>query len=194
MAELDGAAGWRGRLAAGDMLDVIPLAPAHESQDAPEPDDAANAIGKRIARIDVEADQATVYLTFEDGSYLTYAARLDDEGVLLLDRFCEPAARYEDYWVFDDLAGECGAPPPESMPQPGSPFDPHTWSEAAGSTVYDLGWYEEGMQVFVHFEEGGYLTLAAQASGGSAYLLGYFGVEDPQTDDDYVIFVAPEEA
>ena len=144
-----------------------------------------------MARVDVEAEFATVYLTFEDRTYLALAARIDEDGVILLDRFSEPAASYEEYWVFDELEGECGPPPPELAPMPGLPYDPNAWSGAAGRTLSDIGWYEEGMQVFHHFEEGGYLTLAARAAGGVAFLAGYFAPEDPETPDEYVVFEPP---
>jgi len=77
---------------------------------------------------------------------------------------------------------------------PGSVFDPATWQGAAGRTLTHIGWYEEGMQVFLHFEEGGYLTLAARVGQGSAYLIGAFVPEDPACDDDYLVFDPPEEA
>ncbi len=150
-----------------------------------EPDDAYNAIGRTISRLNFEVEFATVYLTFSDGTYLGYASRVDEEGVILLDRFSEPAQAYSDYWIFDELEGETGPPPAELEPEPGTGFHPDTWQASTGRTVADLGWDEEGMQVFIHFQQGGYLTFAARTLAGSAYLLGYFSTDDP-IDDEYV--------
>jgi len=162
----------------------------------PEPDDEREddpqlAEGHRVVAIDVEEPFATVYLTLDDGRYMVYAARLDEDGVILLDSLQPPAPTYEERWIFDDLEGESGPPPPELAPQPGSAFDPANWRDAAGRTLAHIGWYEEGMQVFLHFEEGGYLTLAARAAGGIAYLAGAFLPDDPESDDEYLIFDLP---
>ncbi|HZU77707.1 MAG TPA: hypothetical protein VFA70_13140 [Dehalococcoidia bacterium] len=168
--------------------DLVNVVGTDEQAEPLAEDDAEHAVDRRIARVDVEESFATVYLTFEDGSYLTFAARIDEEGVILLDRFCPPARSYEEYWVFDELEGESGPPPPEHAPAPGTPFHPAAWKRAAGRTIAGLGWYEDGMQAFVHMDEGGYLTLAARAAGGVAYLLGYFSPDDPAEPDGYMVF------
>jgi hypothetical protein len=173
--------------------DLVHVAPSNEEAEPLAEDEAERAIGRRIARVDIEETFATIYLTFADGTYLSYAARIDEEGVILLDRFCPPAASYDEYWVFDDLEGESGPPPVELAPAPGTPFHPAAWKGAEGRTVADLGWYEEGMQAFVHFAEGGYLTVAARAAGGVAYLLGCFAPIEPDEPDEYVVFEPPEE-
>lgn len=170
------------------MLDVI--SPGGASVPAPplEPDDPDNALGRLVARLDVEDQFATVYLTFADGTYLTYAARIDEDGVILLDRFCDRPAAYTDYFVFDELEGETGPPPPGKAPQLGTPFDSAAWRAVVGLTLHNLGWDEEGMQAFIHFEEGGYLTFAARASEGAAYLLGYYAAQDPDGEEGYLEF------
>lgn len=160
----------------------------------PEPDDPYRAFGRRIVRIDVESSFATVYLTFDDGYYLSFAARIDDEGCILLDRFCEPAATYSEYWAFDELEGESGPDPASDAIRCGSGYAVVDWKAAEGRVVRDIGWYEEGMQAFVHFEAGGYLTLAARVVGGVAYLIGYCATEEPPSDDEYVVFDVPDEA
>lgn len=184
--------GWRGadidrtsRFLSGDLLPVL----GQEQKSEPlEPDDAENAVGRRLRRVRYEPALATVYLVFADRTYLTYAARLDEEGPLLLDRFCPPERNYGDYWLFDDLEGSVGPPPRRLLPAPGTPFDPSGWRKAVGRTIAALGWYEEGMQAFAHFEEGGYLTFAARADGSLAYLLGAFAADEPADADGYLIF------
>lgn len=171
-----------------DLVGVLPE--AAEGDDERE-DDPQLAEGHRVVAVDVEEPFATVYLTLEDGRYLVYAARLDEEGVILLDSLQPPAPSYEERWVFDDLEGESGPPPPEQAPPPGSTLDPASWPGAAGRTLAHIGWYEEGMQVFLHFEEGGYLTLAARAAGGVAHLVGAFVPDDPACDDGYLVFDPP---
>jgi hypothetical protein len=177
--------GGTARFLTSDLLPVL-------GQDAPLPpldaDEAEHAIGRRLRRVRYERTLATVYLIFADRTYLTYAARIDEEGPLLLDRFCPPERAYGDYWLFDDLEGDIGAPPRRFAPQPDTPFHPATWRRAEGRTVGTLGWYEEGMQAFVHFEEGGYLTFAARADRGRAYLLGAFAAREPDNADDYIVF------
>jgi hypothetical protein len=174
--------------------DLVHLVPREEEADEERADDPLLAEGHRITRVDVEELFATVYLTLDDGRYLVYAARLDEEGVILLDSMQPPAPSYEERWLFDDLEGESGPPPPAVAPAPGSIFDPALWQGAAGRTLGHIGWYEEGMQVFLHFEEGGYLTLAARASGGIAYLLGAFAGDDPACEEDYLVFEPPADA
>ncbi|GEM_PF-2420042 len=174
--------------------DLIGVIPTESAADEEREDDPLLAEGHRIARVDVEEPFATVYLTLEDGRYLVYAARLDEEGVILLDSLQQPAPAYDERWVFDDLDGESGPPPPELAPTQGSECDPALWQGAVGRTLAHIGWYEEGMQVFLHFEDGGYLTLAARASGGVAFLLGAFVPDDPPHDDDYLIFDLPADA
>ena len=124
------------RFLSGDLLPVI-------GQDAPsaplEPDGAENAVGRRLRRVRYERALATVYLVFADRTYLTYAARIDEEGPLLLDRFCPPERAYGDYWLFDELEGSVGAPPRRSAPRPGTPFHPDCWRKAEGRTVGALG-------------------------------------------------------
>src|SRR5579885_1378916 len=176
-------------LTPADLIGVV----GDQEPEPLQPDEAENAIGRRIARVDVEESFATLYLTFEDGSYLTYAARIDEDGVILLDRFCQAEPSYHDYWVFDELEGESGPPPEARRPAPGSLYHPAAWQGAVGRIVAHLGWYEEGMQAFVHFEEGGYLTVAARAEGGSAYLLGYSSPTEPESPDDYVLFEPGDE-
>ena len=163
-----------------DLVDLAPTDQEELADDEPRPDDPEDALGRRIARVNVEEIFATVYLTFDDGWYLIYAARLDEEGVILLDGLREPALAYSDYWIFDELEGESGPPPPDRAPTPGTAYDPATWTQAAGRTLSHIGWYEEGMQVFLHFAE-----------GGSAYLAGCFVAEDPRSDEDYAVFDLP---
>lgn len=185
-------AGRRFSIAADDLLDVIQ--PAGDDEAPIEADDPEHALGRRIVRIDVEAEFATLFLTFADGSHLTYAARLDEEeGIVLADIFDEQPAAYDEYLVPDEQAGETGPPPPGVAPEPGTPFHPDAWKAAEGRTLGGLGWYEEGMQAFLHFDEGGYLALAARAQGGVAYLVGYFSPVDPESDEDYVLFEPPDE-
>jgi hypothetical protein len=179
------------RFLGGDLLPVLGQGLPAEPL---EPDDAENAVGRRLRRVRVERRLATVYLIFNDATYLTYAARRDDVGVILLDRFCAPERTYGDYWVFDELAGEIGPPPRTVAPRPDTPEHPASWRGAEGRTVGALGWYETGMQAFIHFEEGGYLTFAARASGGRAYLLGAFAAEEPADPEDYIIFDTPDGA
>lgn len=179
------------RFLGGELLPVLGQGLSAEPL---EPDDAENAVGRRLRRVRVERRLATVYLTFTDATYLTYAARQDDEGVILLDRFCAPEPSYGDYWVFDELSGEVGAPPRAVAPRPRTPQHPIRWREAEGRSVSALGWYEPGMQAFIHFEEGGYLTFAARVQGGRAYLLGAFVAEEPADPDDYLIFDTPDGA
>jgi len=173
------------------MLRVISPAGPDVPYEPLEPDDASNAIGRKVARLNVEGEFATVYLTFTDGKYLTYASRIDEEGVILLDRFCDGPAPYSNYFIFDELEGETGPPPDELALPEGHGFRTESWQGAVDRTIFDLGWDEEGMQAFVHFEEGGYLTLAARASGGKSYLLGYFAAEDPD-DGEYIEFELTE--
>ncbi len=166
---------------------MLPSASQQGAAEPLEPDDAFNAIGRTISRLDLEDEFATVYLTFSDGTYLAYASRVDEEGVILLDRFSEPAQEYSDYWIFDELEGETGPPPQQLQREPGTGFHSDAWQGSVGRTVLDLGWDEEGMQVFIHFEEGGYLSFAARTRAGSAYLPGYFAADDP-ADDEYMEF------
>lgn len=173
------------RFLSGELLPVLGQGPLSEPL---APDDAENAVGRVLRRVRYERALATVYLVFADATYLTFAARLDDEGVILLDRFCPAARRYGDYWLFDDLAGGVGPPPRHAAPRRGTPFHPQAWRGAEGRTVHAIGWYEEGMQAFVHFEEGGYLTFAARAWQGSAYLVGAFVPEEPDDPEGYLIF------
>ncbi len=174
--------------------DLVGVLPEGGEPDEEREDDPLLAEGHRIVAVDVEEPFATVYLTLDDGRYLVYAARLDEEGVILLDSLQPPAPRYADRWLFDDLEGESGPPPPELATTSGSAFDPASWRDAAGRTLAHIGWYEEGMQVFLHFEEGGYLTLAARAAGGIAYLVGAFVPSDPDGDDGYLVFEPPADA
>ncbi len=181
----------RFQFAAADLLPMLPNAGHEPDGDPLEPDDASRAIGRSLARLNVEEEFATVYLTFTDGTYLAYASRVDEEGVILLDRFSEPAAEYSNYWIFDELEGETGPPPADLAPVVASGFHPDDWQGSVGRTVYDLGWDEEGMQAFIHFQEGGYLTLAARTHTGSAYLVGYFSAQDPE-NDEYMEFEPPD--
>ncbi|HLZ69799.1 MAG TPA: hypothetical protein VKV26_07800 [Dehalococcoidia bacterium] len=168
-----------------DLVGVLAdTADAGEERD----DEPQLAEGHRIVRVDVEEPFATVYLSLDDGRYLVYAARLDEEGAILLDSLRPPAPSYEERWIFDDLEGESGPPPA------GTPVDAALWHGAAGRTLAHIGWYEEGMQVFLHFEEGGYLTLAARAAGGIAYLLGAFVPDDPAGDEEYLVFELPADS
>ncbi|MHB8574393.1 MAG: hypothetical protein ACYDCQ_03590 [Dehalococcoidia bacterium] len=183
--------GRRFTIVPGNLLDVL-QPEAEDADESLEPDDPQHAIGRTVARVDVEPGFATLYLTFDDGSYLTFAARVDEEGVILLDRFCEPAASYDEYFVFEELDGESGPPPDRAAPEPGSAFDPTTWVGAAGRRIDELGWYEEGMQSFIHFDDGAYLTAAARAAAGSAYLVGYFSPDAPAAAD-YFHFPLPDE-
>lgn len=177
-----------------NLLDVIQPFAAEDDEQQVEPDDPEHALGQRIARLDYEAEFATLFLTLDGGSHLTYAARIDeDEGIVLADIFSAEPAAYHDYLVPDEQAGETGPPPPDRAPQPGTPYHPDAWKQAEGRTLGGLGWYEEGMQAFLHFDEGGYLTLAGRAAGGVAYLVGYFSPIDPESDDEYVLFDPPLE-
>lgn len=178
-----------GRFFSGELLPMLGQEQAAAVELAE--DDAEHAIGRRVKRVRAEPGLATVYLTFTDGCYLTYASRLDEEGLILLDRFCPPEADYGDYWAFDELEGNVAVPPPGEKPKRGTPFHPAGWRKAERRTVSGIGWYEEGMQAFIHFEEGGYLTFAARALDGAAYLLGLFVSEEPATDDGYYIFNDP---
>lgn len=171
--------------------DLVGMAPEVTDPEGEREDDPLLAEGHRIVALDVEQPFATVYLTLDDGRYLVYAARLDDEGAILLDSLQPAAPAYDERWIFDDLEGESGPPPLEATPPAGSALDPAGWRAAAGRTLAHIGWYEEGMQVFLHFEQGGYLTFAARASGGIAYLVGAFIGEDPEHDDGYLIFDLP---
>lgn len=173
----------------GNLLDVIQPLSVEEDEPPVEADDPEHALGHRIVRLDYEAEFATLFLTLDDGSHLTYAARIDDdEGIVLADIFSAEPAAYDEYLVPDEQAGETGPPPPDDAPDPGSPYHPDAWQQAAGRTLGGLGWYEEAMQAFLHFDEGGYLTLAARAAGGVAYLVGFFSPIDPESDDEYVLF------
>jgi hypothetical protein len=175
-----------------NLLDVIQPPSAEDDEPPVEADDPEHALGRRIARLDYEPEFATLFLTLDGGGYLTYAARIDeDEGIVLADIFTEESAAYDEYLVPDEQAGETGTPPPDRAPEPGTPFHPDAWKQAEGRTLGGLGWYEEGMQAFLHFDEGGYLTLAARAAGGVAYLVGYFSAVDPESDDEYLLFEPP---
>jgi len=56
-----------------------------------------------------------------------------------------------------------------------------------GRVIEAIGWHEEGMQTFLHFEGGGYLTVAARSRQGVAYLAGYYSDTDPATPDGYLL-------
>jgi hypothetical protein len=184
----------RFRLTQADLIGLVDDTDAEEDDLEPlEDDDPEHALGLRIARVDVEQALATAYLTFEDGHYLVYAARIDEGETVLLDRFLEPVPSYEEYWICDDLDGKVGPPPAEQEPLPGSGRHPTAWRGAEGRTLADLGWYEEGMQAFLRFEEGGYLTLAARSDGGTAYLIGYFSGDGPHPGEEYLHFELPEQ-
>lgn len=175
------------RFFSGELLPLLGQEAAQSAELAP--DDAEHAAGRTIRRVKAEPNLATVYIIFTDRTYLTFASRLDEEGLILLDRFCPPAANYGDYWVFDELDGEIAAPAPFDAPKRATPFHPAGWRKAERRTVSGIGWYEEGMQVFIHLEGGGYLTFAARAHAHTAYLLGLFVDEEPASDDDYFIFM-----